>query len=160
MAYADQEDVLRVLGGTLDTVQTHFDRRLWGTHPLTSVTVDDNTFDVPDTILDRIEKQLVFADSRVDGYVLQQYKTRPPSIPPHLTLATAQLAAYHSLPTDGVKTEYIKDLHKETLSYLRDLSNGKLDIGVVAPRPRARAPAAIVVKGVGSGSRSLRRGCC
>ncbi len=80
--YATQEDVLRVLGGTLRTVQSHFSRSLWdGGVPVTVVTVDTLDFEVPDTVLARIDKQLGFADSRVDGYVLQAYKSRPTTVP-------------------------------------------------------------------------------
>lgn len=148
--YAEVEDVLRVLGGTLDGVQTHFDLQLWdGSYPVTSVTVDTNTFDVPDTVLARIGVQLENADSRIDGYVLQAYQARPTNVPPHLRLATAQLAAYHTLVTDGVRTDYIKSLHEETHSYMKDLAAGKFDLGTEAPRPLHRAPAAVVVTGVG-----------
>ena len=149
--------MLRVLGGTLDGVQTHFDLQLWdGTYPTTNVTVDGNQFAVPDTILTRIGVQLENADSRMDGYVLQAYKARPDPVPAHLRLGTAQLAAYHTLTTDGVRTDYIDKLHEETRAYMKDLAAGKFDLGIVAPRPRHRAPAAIVVRGVGGGGPSSR----
>jgi len=143
--YATQEDVLRVLGGTLRTVQSHFARSLWdGGYPVTNVTVDDNDFDVPDTVLTRIDKQLEFADSRVDGYVLHAYKNRPTTVPPHLVSATARLAAYHVLTTDGVKTDYTTQLHKETLAYMKDLAAAKFDLGIETPRPRYRFPGAVI----------------
>ncbi len=165
--YAEVEDVLRVLGGTLDGVQTHFDIQLWdGTYPTTLVTVDTNDFLMPDTVLARIGVQLENADSRIDGYILQAYKARPDPVPAHVRLATAQLAAYHTLTTDGVRTDYIDSLHKETHQYMKDLAAGKLDLGIEAPRPRHRAPAAMVVRGVGGGGpaararrRRRRRGC-
>ena len=165
--YAEREDVLRVLGGTLDIIQTRFDLSLWdGAFPVTEVTVDGNAFDMPDTLLARIDRQVTDANSRVDGYILKAYRARPAPVPEHLRSATARLAAYHTMSTDGVRPDYVREDHKETLAYLKDLASGKFDLGIVSPRPRTRRPAFHVSLGVGGGSGGGsnsgrgRGGCC
>jgi phage gp36-like protein len=95
---------------------------------------------------------LTDANSRVDGYVLKAYKARPTLVPEHLRSATARLAAYHAVSTDGVRPDYVREDHKETLAYLKDLANCKFDLGVVAPRPRMRKPAVHISMGVGGGN--------
>lgn len=157
--YAEREDVLRKLGGTLDTIQARFDRRLWdGSYPLTTISVDDNDIEIPDTILTRIDQELIDANSRVSSAVLAAYQAEPTTVPAHLRASTARIAAYHVLATDGVQTEHIKMLHKETESFLRDLAGGKMDLGITSPRPKHRRPAAMVSRGVGGGSSRRGRG--
>jgi phage gp36-like protein len=162
MAYATQEDVLRILGGTLDGVKAHFPADLWdGDYALADVTVNGNEFEVPETILSRIDTELANAQSRLEGYILQAYMGKPDEpVPLHLTQSCARLAAYNVLVDDGVKTDFITSLRDDTQSYMKDLAASKFDIAIEGERPNYRAPAAIVVRGVGGGGGRGRRGRC
>lgn len=141
--YAQREDVLRVLGGTKETLQRFFGTRLWKAGgPATMVTVDGLEVEVPDSILTRVDAELEHADSRVDAYVLKAYEARPTTVPAHLRSATAKLAALDCITTDGARTKYLEQMANETRSYLKDLAAAKLDLGIEAPRPKMRRPAA------------------
>lgn len=160
MAYATQEDVLRILGGTLEGVQEHFPLSLWdGDYPVTEVTVDGNAFDVPDTVLARIDNEIATAQSRLEGYILQAYQsslTEP--VPAHLAQGCARLAAYNVLVDDGVKTDFIKSLRDDTHAYMKDLAAAKFDLGITdSSRPNYRGPAVMIFKGVGGSSTTKRR---
>lgn len=169
--YCTEEDVLRVLGGTLETVQMHFDRQLWdGLFPVTPTSVDGNIFDVPDTILIRIGKQIEFATGRIDNAVFAAYKAQPTSIPSYFVLACAQIAALNSVNDDGVRTDYLRKTDEEVKLFFDRIAKWELDLGIPAPRPDHRTPAVGVILGVGSGSNRRRRsrhclpphggGCC
>lgn len=147
-AYAEIEDVLRVLGGSEVAVKQHFQIRLW-LGAVTSVTVDAETFDVPDTILARIAKQITAAQSKVDGYILAAYQATPTVVPEHLRQNVAGLAAFHTVVNDGVRTKYIESLHEEAMQYMRALRDGKVDLGIPDPRPPHIAPFAEAVGGLG-----------
>lgn len=160
MAYATREDVLRILGGTLEDVQKYFSVALWdGDYPLTEVIVDSNAFDVPDTLLERIDKEIATAQSRLEGYILQAYQAKPTEpVPLHLTQGCARLAAYTILSDDGVKTDWVTNLRADTLRYMKDLSEAKFDLGITdESRPNYRFPAAMVSRGVGGSSTRSRR---
>lgn len=143
-AYATTIDVLRELGGTLATIQTRFDRRLWNAgEALSSVNVDGAVFDMPDSVTARIDVQLEYANSLVNSYVLQAYQATPTVVPAHLRSATAQLAAYRSVTTDGVRPDYLLQMEKEATRYMRALADGKMDLGTEVGRPLMRKPAAM-----------------
>jgi phage gp36-like protein len=163
--YCVIEDVLRVLGGTLETVQMHFDRQMWdGAYPVTPTTVDDNTFDMPDTLLIRIGKQIEFATSRIDAAVFAAYKAQPTTIPNYFVLACAQIAALASVNDDGVRTDYLRNTDAEVKVFFDRIAKWELDLGIPAPRPDHRTPGVGIVNvGGGSGSSRRRRtrgGCC
>ena len=140
--YATRVDVLRELGGTLQTLKSRFGSLLW-TGDVTSVTVDTLDIDVPDAVLARIDVQLENANSLVNTYVLQGYQTTPTTVPAHLRAATAKLAAYSSVTTDGVRPEYLRSMESHVKDYLGKLSKGELDLGLVsATRPLMRRPSA------------------
>lgn len=150
-AYATTGDVLRVLGGSEVAVRQHFRRQLWN-GATTSVTVDDETFDVPDTILARIAAQIVAAQSKIDGFILGYYQTTPDVVPDQLRQHTSGMAAYHSVVNDGVRTQYLTSLHEEALMFMRAIRDGKVDLGIPDPRPAHIAPFAESVQGLGSTS--------
>jgi phage gp36-like protein len=147
--YCTTEDVLRELGGVRETIEERFDVRLWS-GAVTSVTVDGLTFDMPDTILARIVKQIDFASSRLNTTILNAYKAEPAIVPAHLTQAAARIAAWGSCPTDGTRPQYLRDAYDDALTYFDKIAKMELDLGIVTPRPRHRAPAAYVARGVGS----------
>jgi phage gp36-like protein len=161
-AYATREDVLRVLGGTERVAKEYFGRSLWlPPNPLTSVTVDGNTYDVPSTIIARIDDQLEVSDSVINGFILAAYKATPTTVPRHLTRSAAGMTAYHVLVSEGVKTQYVRDLHEEALMFQRALRDGKIDLGIPDPRPAHIAPYAEVRRGLGStrvGGCRIKRG--
>ena len=141
MAYATQTDVLRVLGGTEKLLKERFGLTLWA-GAVTSVTVDEETFNVPDILLARVNDQLVKAESRVDGYVLKQYKRRPTVIPANLTDCVAKIAAYNSTTTDGTRTQYLRDNNDDAMAFLKDMAMGRVDLGLNDdPRPAHKMPA-------------------
>jgi phage gp36-like protein len=162
--YCTVEDVLRVLGGTLETVQASFDKRLWedpATYPVTPVVVDLNTFDVPDTILARIASNIVDATSRIDAAVFAAYKAQPTNIPGSFKNACAKIAAHDSANDDGVRTKYLREQDQEVKIFFDRIAKWELDLGIEAPRPDHRTPAVGIVNvGGGSGSRRARRGRC
>lgn len=147
MAYATVTDVLRVLGGTKDLLQQVFGRLLWS-GAVTSVTVDGNTFDVPDTLLARMADRLEVAESLVNSYVMQAYKSAPTTVPPHLRDATAFEAARRCLTTDGTLPERFRDEAKSHAAYLKSLAAGELDLGLTsAPIPESRRPRPYFARG-------------
>ena len=156
MAYATTTDVLRVLGGTEKLLKERFGLVLWS-GAVTSVEVDGSTFDVPSLVLQRIERQIVAAESRVDGYVLKQYKSKPTTVPPHLTDAVAKIAAYNAVTTDGSRPEYLREMFASAESFLKDLAMGRVDLGLNEdPRPAHKMPAPHYSSGR---SPSARRTC-
>jgi len=161
--YCEREDVVRWYGGTEANVRMHFDERLWLT-PLTSFTVDGLTFDVPTTILLRIDSTIETASSLLDTKILQAYLARPTTIPPHLRHAAAKIAARDALADDGVLTDRIRRSVEEVSAYFDDIANKRLDLGIVAPRPANRGPIVQVVPignpyGSGGSNRYRRCGC-
>lgn len=145
MLYAGRADVLRALGGTATQLERAFGRQLWGSTPATAVVVDTASIDVPDVLLARIDYQLEAANSRVDGYVLQAYQARPTNVPAHLRDATARLAAYSALMTDGQRTDFVRAELDRAEGFMKQLAAGKVDLGIEAPRPLMRRPAAVFV---------------
>jgi phage gp36-like protein len=64
------------------------------------------------------------------------------------------MAAYHSAVGIDSQTDYLRNLHNEAIAWLRDISTGKVDLGIPDPRPAHIAPHAMVVRGLSRG-----RGC-
>lgn len=156
--YCTVEDVLRVLGGTLETVQMSFERRMWDdpiTYPVTSVIVDLNTFDVPDTILARIASNIVDATSRIDAAVFAAYRAQPTNVPGSFKNACAKIAALDSANDDGVRTKYLREQDTEVKVFFDRIARWELDLGIPAPRPDHRTPAVGVVN-VGGGTNGSR----
>jgi hypothetical protein len=156
--YCEREDVIRWYGGTEDNVRMHFDSQLWG-GALTSFTIDGLTFDIPTTILLRIDAAIETASSLLDTKILQAYKARPTSIPGHLRHAAAKIAARDACADDGVLTDRIRRGVEEVKSYFDDIANRRLDLGIVDPRPPYRVPAPMFLPLNSTGSRSRRCGC-
>jgi len=161
--YCECEDVVRWYGGTEDNVRMHFDSQLWET-ALTSFTVVGLTFDIPTTILLRIDEAIADASSELEVRILQAYLALPTTIPRHLSKATAKLAAFEAVADDGVLTERLKEGHKHVLEYFDRIAKKELDLGIVAPRPANRGPIVQVVQignpyGGGSSNRYRRCGC-
>ncbi len=156
--YCEREDVLRELGGDQPTIQKRFDLRKWeGGEPLESVTVDGLTFDMPTSIMLRIDVQISFASSRLNTAILNAYKAEPASIPPHVTKAAASIAAFEMVTTDGVRTEYMRAANTDALTYFDKIAKWELDLGIVAPRPVHRTPAVFLAQGVGGGGSQRHR---
>ena len=132
--YCEREDVIRWYGGTDANVRMHFDLRLWST-PLTSFLIDGLTFDIPTTILLRIDACIETASSQLDTQILQAYKARPTTIPAHLRHAAAKIAARDALADDGVLSDRIRRGVEEVKAYFDDIANKRLDLGIVEPRP-------------------------
>ena len=156
--YCEREHVIRWYGGTEANVRMHFDSQLWST-ALTSFSIDGLTFDIPTTILLRIDDAIVTASSMLDTRILQAYQALPTTIPPHLRHAAAKIAARDALVDDGVLTDRIRRAVEETTAYFDAIANKKLDLGIVAPRPPNRGPIVQVVSiggALGSGSTSRR----
>jgi|SRR5690606_665375 len=143
--YCEREDVIRWYGGTEANVRMHFDSRLWST-PLTEFTVDGLTFDIPTTILLRIDSTIETASSLLDTKILQAYQALPTTIPPHLRHAAAKIAARDALADDGTLTDRIRRGVEEVDAYFDDIANKRLDLGIVTPRPAYRGPVVKVVK--------------
>lgn len=141
--YCEREDVIRWLGGTQDNVMMHFDLQLMST-PLTSFTVVGLTFDIPTTILLRIDEAIADASSELDVRILQAYLALPTTIPRHLSKATAKLAAFEVVSDDGVLTDRLKEGHEHVLGYFDRIANKSLDLGIVEPRPAYRGPVVAV----------------
>lgn len=158
--YCEREDVIRWYGGTEDNVRMHFDSQLWST-AVTSFTVDGLSFDIPTTILLRIDATIETASSMLDTKILQAYQALPTTIPPHLRHAAAKIAARDALADDGVLTDRIRRGAEEVAAYFDDIANKRLDLGIVAPRPANRGPIVQVVRIGGTlGNRGGRyRGC-
>lgn len=140
--YCDRADVLRALGGTADQLEKIFGRSLWLSTPSTDVEVDGVDITVPDSVLARIDYQIEASDSRVDAYVLKAYRARPTTVPVHLREATARLAAFSTVSTDGAKAEWMREELKRAERYMRELADGKLDLGIETSEPMMRKPAA------------------
>lgn len=159
--YCEREDVIRWYGGTQDNVMMHFDAQLMST-PLTSFSVVGLTFDIPTTILLRIDEAIADASSELDVRILQAYQALPATIPRHLTKATAKLAAFECVADDGVLTERLKEGHKHVLEYFDRIAGKQLDLGIVAPRPPNRGPIVQVVpigNAFGGGGLGKNWGC-
>jgi hypothetical protein len=137
--YCERVDVVRWYGGTEDNVRMHFDSQLWLT-PLTAFDIDGLTFDIPTTILLRIDSTIETASSVLDTKILQAYLALPTTIPPHLRHAAAKIAARDALTDDGVLTDRIRRGVEEVNAYFDDIANKRLDLGIVAPRPANRGP--------------------
>jgi phage gp36-like protein len=142
--YCEREDVIRWYGGTQANVMMHFDSQLLD-GPLTSVTTLGLTYDLPTTILLRIDESIADASSELDVRILQAYMAYPTTIPRHLMKATAKLAAYECVADDGVLTERLKEGRAQVIAYFDDIANKRLDLGIVAPRPAYRGPRVMVV---------------
>jgi hypothetical protein len=148
--YATVEDVLRELGGDRPALEQRFDVRKWEDEPVTSVTVDGLTFDMPDSLLTRIAVRIDHASSRLDTAILAAYKATPTApYPLHLIRAAAVLAAMTSVTTDGTRPDYIRDMGEDVKAYFGKISKMELDLGIEGPRPRHRTPAVFVARGVG-----------
>jgi phage gp36-like protein len=137
--YCEREDVIRWYGGTQANVMMHFDSQLMATD-LTEFTVVGLTFDIPTTILLRIDEAIADASSELDTRILQAYLALPTTIPRHLAKATAKLAAFECVADDGVLTERLKEGHKHVLEYFDRIAKKELDLGIVSPRPSPRGP--------------------
>jgi hypothetical protein len=137
--YCEREDVIRWLGGTQANVMMHFDSQLMA-EDLTEFEIDGLTFDLPTTILLRIDATIETASSVLDTRILQAYLALPTTIPPHLRHAAAKLAARDALTDDGVMTDRIRRGVEEVTAYFDDIANKRLDLGIVAPRPAYRGP--------------------
>jgi phage gp36-like protein len=137
--YCERDDVVRWYGGTQDNVMMHFDSQLLST-ALTSFTVVGLTFDLPTTILLRIDEAIADASSELDTRILQAYLALPTEIPRHLRKAAAKLAAFEAVADDGVLTERLKEGHAQVLAYFDRIARKELDLGIVAPRPAYRGP--------------------
>lgn len=146
--YCEREDVIRWYGGTQANVMMHFDSQLLST-PLTSFTVVGLTFDVPTTILLRIDEAIADASSELDTRILQAYLALPTTIPRHLRKAAAKLAAFEAVADDGVLTERLNAGRAQVLEYFDRIAKKELDLGIAAPRPANRGP---IVKVVSIGS--------
>lgn len=142
--YCEREDVIRWLGGTQDNVMMHFDSQLLST-PVEPFTIDGLTFDLPTTILLRIDATIETASSMLDTKILQAYMALPTTIPAHLRHATAKIAARDALADDGVLTDRIRRGVEEVAQYFDDIANKRLDLGIVEPRPANRGPKVQVV---------------
>jgi hypothetical protein len=142
--YCEREDVIRWYGGTQANVMMHFDRQLLE-EDLTSFTIDGLTFDLPTTILLRIDATIETASSALDTRILQAYLALPTTIPPHLRHAAAKIAARDALADDGVLTDRIRRGVEEVNAYFDDIANKRLDLGIVTPRPANRGPIVKVV---------------
>lgn len=148
-SYATREDVIRELGGTADMLKERLGEQLW-TAPMTSVTVDGLTFDVPDHILLRIDTRIVQASSKLNTKILAAYKGEPAApYPPHLAEAAAKIAATQCCTTDGARTDYLREMSKNVDAYFDQIAKMELDLGIEGPRESHRAPAAYVARGVG-----------
>ena len=153
--YATREDVLRELGGDLETIQSRLGLLKWN-EAVTEVTVDGLAFDVPDSILARIDVRITQASSRLNTAILAAYKGEPPvPYPPHLVQATAQLAAYQCCSTDGARTDYLREMDKDVKAYFAQIAEMKLDLGIEGPREGHRAPAVFVARGIGIRGRTM-----
>jgi hypothetical protein len=158
--YCEREDVIRWYGGTQANVMMHFDSQLMDT-ALTSFDIDGLTFDLPTTILLRIDSTIETASSALDTRILQAYLALPTIIPAHLRHAAAKIAARDALADDGVLTDRIRRGVEEVKEYFDDIANKRLDLGIVLPRPANRGPIVQVVpigNPFGSG-RHRRCGC-
>jgi len=155
--YCAREDVIRWYGGTEANVRMHFDERLWDT-PLTSFTIDGLTFDIPTTLLLRIDATITTASSRLDSAILQAYMARPTDIPAHLRHAAAKIAAHDACADDGVLSDRIRRGAEDAKEYFAMIAAKTLDLGITTPRPNYRAPALQVVT-IGGRSRTFG-GCC
>lgn len=163
-AYATREAVLAELGGTQPVLEQRFDRRRWVDETLTAVTVDDLEFKVPASILTRIDRCIRQASSRLNTAILEAYKAEPTEpYPDHLIQATAQLAAFNAVNTDGARPEYLRQMAEEVDEYFTRIADMKLDLGIVGEtRPDHRVPGVTVVR-IGQRSRRGRYGyggCC
>lgn len=156
--YCEREDVIRWYGGTQDNVMMHFDSQLLA-GDLTEFEIDGLTFDLPTTILLRIDHTIETASSLLDTKILQAYQALPTTIPPHLRHATAKLAARDALVDDGTLTDRIRRGVEEVHAYFDDIANKRLDLGIVEPRPSYRGPIVKVVQIGGSLGRRRRCGC-
>lgn len=167
-AYATREDVLAELGGDRPTLEQRFDRKRWVNETLTSVTVDGLQFDVPTSILTRIDRRIRQASSRLNTAILEAYQAEPPSpYPDHLVQAAAQLAALNTVNTDGTRPEYLREMAASVDEYFTRIADMKLDLGIAGnDRPNHRAPGVTVVQGLGRNASSRRgrgrgyEGCC
>ena len=142
--YCEREDVIRWYGGTQANVMMHFDSQLL-TGDVTEFAIDGLTFDLPTTILLRIDATIETASSMLDTRILQAYLALPTTIPPHLRHAAAKIAARDALADDGVLTDRIRRGVEEVKAYFDDIANKRLDLGIVAPRPANRGPIVKVV---------------
>jgi len=156
--YCEREDVIRWYGGTQANVMMHFDSQLLD-GPLTSFTIDGLTFDLPTTILLRIDATIETASSALDTKILQAYQALPTTIPPHLRHAAAKIAARDALADDGVLTDRIRRGVEEVNAYFDDIANKRLDLGIVAPRPAYRGPRVMVAR-IGNTYGTGNGGCC
>ncbi len=157
--YCEREDVIRWYGGTQANVMMHFDSQLLDT-PLTSFTSDGLTFDIPTTILLRIDAAIADASSELDVRILQAYKALPPPpYPRHLVKATAKLAAFECVADDGVLTDRLKEGRAQVKAYFDEIAARKLDLGIVEPRPAYRGPRVMVVR-IGNPYGTGNGGCC
>lgn len=159
--YCEREDVIRWFGGTQANVMMHFGSQLMTT-PLTSFSVVGLTFDIPTTILLRIDEAIADASSELDVRILQAYMALPTEIPRHLRKATAKLAAYEVVADDGVLTDRLTKGREQVTAYFDDIANKRLDLGIVAPRPANRGPIVQVVSignAFGPGGRARKCGC-
>ena len=157
--YCEREDVIRWYGGTQANVMMHFDSQLLDT-PLTSFTSDGLTFDIPTTILLRIDAAIADASSELDVRILQAYKALPtPTYPRHLVKATAKLAAFECVADDGVLTDRLKEGRAQVMAYFDEIAARKLDLGIVEPRPAYRGPRVMVAR-IGNPYGTGNGGCC
>lgn len=146
--YAQREDVLRELGGEPSVLKQRIEKRRWDDEPLTTVTVDGLEFEVPTSVLVRIDKRIEQASSRLNTAILAAYEREPfEPYPDHLVQATAQLAAFGVPTVDGQLPDYLKRMKEDVDRYFGMIADKLLDLGIPdAPRPYHRAPAATVVK--------------
>jgi hypothetical protein len=135
----------------------HFDSQLMST-PLTSFDIDGLTFNLPTTILLRIDATIETASSVLDTRILQAYLALPTTIPPHLRHATAKIAARDALADDGVLTDRIRRGVEEVETYFDDIANKRRDLGIVSPRPANRGPI-VKVFSIGNLSTTGKCGC-
>jgi phage gp36-like protein len=142
--YCERVDVIRWLGGTQANVMMYFDSQLMETD-LTDFEIDGLEFEIPTTILLRIDATIETASSELDTRILQAYLALPTTIPAHLRHATAKLAARDALTDDGVLTDRIRRGVEEVERYFDKIAKKELDLGIVSPRPANRGPIVKVV---------------
>jgi len=115
----------------------------FGRRELVELTDHDGIGDIDNAV---VAKMIALADAEIDAQLRARYEVPVTPVPAILTAKACDIARYHLY--DYRVTEPVAQRYKDALAWLREVRDGKIDLGVATPTPTASGGRVVQQSGI------------